>query len=275
MSSLADAGNVVLIAWPTALATVSICSIARSGRDLLAQVAHEVLLAGDADEVRVGVAVADVVERVFVAELLVAGLQVDAGVVGFGAADVLVVVAVVHVYVGAPERVHHFDEAREVDVDDPVQVQPREDFVLDRFGREQRGSLRAADLGADRVRRVDLFVHVLLARGGRDVDFEVSRDRHHGRLALIGVEADQQDRVAVRGIAGVVDVLGFRAPVGSEHQEGLRAAAVFVGDEALRRFDVAHGREDLGGDAADRVQRDRGRGGSADEDDRQARDGET
>ena len=42
--------------------------------DLLAQVAQEVLLAGHPHEVRVGVAVAHVVERVFVAQLLVAGL---------------------------------------------------------------------------------------------------------------------------------------------------------------------------------------------------------
>ncbi len=48
------------------------------GGDLLAQVAQEVLLARHPHEVRVGVAVAHVVERVFVAELLVAGLQVDA-----------------------------------------------------------------------------------------------------------------------------------------------------------------------------------------------------
>ena len=82
-----------------------------AGRDLLAQVAQEVLLARDAHEVRVGVAVAHVVERVFVAELLVAGLQVDARVVRFGRADVLVVVAVVDVDVGAAERVDDPDEA--------------------------------------------------------------------------------------------------------------------------------------------------------------------
>ncbi len=46
-----------------------------AGRDLLAQVAQEVLLARDAHEVGVGVAVADVVEGVFITELLVAGLR--------------------------------------------------------------------------------------------------------------------------------------------------------------------------------------------------------
>ena len=45
--------------------------------DLLAQVAQEVLLARDAHEVRVEVAEAHVGERVVVAELLVAGLEVD------------------------------------------------------------------------------------------------------------------------------------------------------------------------------------------------------
>jgi len=92
------------------------------------------------------VPVANVVEGVFVAELLVAGLQVDARVVGFGAADVLVVVAVVDVDVGAPERVDDFDETGEVDVDDPVQVQPREDFFLDRFRGEQGRALRPPSL---------------------------------------------------------------------------------------------------------------------------------
>ena len=47
------------------------------GRDLLARLAQEVLLAGGADDVVVGVAVARVVERVEAAERLVAGLDVD------------------------------------------------------------------------------------------------------------------------------------------------------------------------------------------------------
>ena len=47
------------------------------GGDLLARLAQEVLLAGGADDVVVGVAVAGVVERVEPAERLVAGLDVD------------------------------------------------------------------------------------------------------------------------------------------------------------------------------------------------------
>ena len=108
ISSLAEAGKVVVIACPTAFATVSSCPQDVRRVDLLAQVAQEVLLAGDPHEVRVGVPVAHVVERVFVAELLVAGLEVDARVVGFGRADVLVVVAMVHLHVDAAERVDEF-----------------------------------------------------------------------------------------------------------------------------------------------------------------------
>ena len=63
-------------------------------------------------------AVAHVGERVFVAELLIAGLEVDAREVRFAESEVLVEVAVVDVDVGAAERVDDSDEAREVDVDD-------------------------------------------------------------------------------------------------------------------------------------------------------------
>ena len=105
---------------------------------LLAQGAQEVLLAGDAHEVRVGVPVAHVGERVFVAELLVARLEVDRREVfrERAAAEI----AVVDVHVGAAEGVHDPDEALEVDVDDRVERETREDFALDRFGREQHAA---------------------------------------------------------------------------------------------------------------------------------------
>ena len=89
--------------------------------DLLSQVAYEVLLARHAHEVRVPVAVAHVAERVLVAELLVPGLEVDFGVV-FGADPVDVVVAVIDVDIHAAQRIDDVDEAREVDVDDSVEL---------------------------------------------------------------------------------------------------------------------------------------------------------
>ena len=51
-----------------------------AGAELVLGLADEVLLAGGADQVGVGVAEADVVERVRAAELLVARLDVDRGV---------------------------------------------------------------------------------------------------------------------------------------------------------------------------------------------------
>ena len=127
--------------------------------DLLAQVAQEVLLARDAHEVRVEVAEAHVGERVVVAELLVARLEVDGGEVFAerAAADV----AVVHVHVGAAERVDDFDEALEVDVDDPVELQSGEHFALDRFRGEHAAAVDAFEPAAERVGGVDLFVRVV------------------------------------------------------------------------------------------------------------------
>ncbi len=107
--------------------------------DLVAQVAKKILLARDTHEVRVGVPVAHVVERVFVAELLIAGLEIDARVVRFRGADVLVEVAVVDLDVRAAKRVDKADETPEVDVNNAVQAQFREDFALDRFGGQQTG----------------------------------------------------------------------------------------------------------------------------------------
>ena len=195
------------------------------GGDLLAQCAQEVLLARDAHEVRIAVAVAHVAERVVVTELLIARLQVDFRVV-FAAFAVDVQVAVVDVHVHAAERVDDLDEAREVDVDDPVDHEAREDFFLDRFRGEFHRAFDAAQLRAVGVRGVDLFLRVVLAFAAFDVDQQVARNRHHRGLALVGVEAHEQDRVAVRRVGAVQRVLGLGAPVGAEHEVGLRAAGV-------------------------------------------------
>ena len=74
-------------------------------RDLLAERAHELLLARDAVEVGVGVPEADEVERLLAVQPLVARLQVDVRVVVVARADVLVVVAAVDVHPDAAELV--------------------------------------------------------------------------------------------------------------------------------------------------------------------------
>ena len=93
-------------------------------RDLLAERAHELLLARDAVEVGVGVPEADEVERLLAVQPLVARLQVDVRVVGRDRADVLVVVAAVDVHPDAAELVHDLLEAVEVDGDQVVDGRP-------------------------------------------------------------------------------------------------------------------------------------------------------
>ena len=237
------------------------------GRDLLAQVAQEVLLARHAHEIRVFVAVAHVAQRVLVAQLLVAGLEVDFRVV-FGRRPVDVVVAVVDVHVHAAERVDHVDEAGEVHVHDAVQLQRGKHLVLDRFRGQHHRPPHAAQPAADRVGGVDLLVRVVLPAGRGDVDLEVARYRQHRGLPLCGVEAHQQHRVAVRRVVAIEGVPGPLAPVRAEDQKGLRAAAVDRGDHALRHPDRP--RENLRRDTAHRVQRHRGRGPAAQQRDRHA-----
>ena len=139
-------------------------------------------------------------------------------------------------------------------VDDAVQFQAREHFTLDRFRGEHHPAPRAAKLVADRVGGVDLFFRIALAVSGFDVDHQVARDRHHRGLALFGVEADEQDRVAVRRVAAVGRVLGAHPPVRAEDQERLWAAVVFGRHHALGSVDLVQLREDLFGDARDLVQ---------------------
>ena len=108
-------------------------------RHPLAGGAEEVLLARGADQVGVGVAVAHVLQRLFAAEQLVAGLDVDFGIFFGGRdADVRVVVAAVDVDVDAVDRVDGADEAEVVDVDDVVDRQPGQ--FLDHL----QGQFRAA-----------------------------------------------------------------------------------------------------------------------------------
>ena len=78
--------------------------------DLLLELPQELLLARGADDVGVLVPVADVVERILAADLLVARLQVDRRVVGL-VSRVVVEVAPVDVDVGAAELVDGLAEA--------------------------------------------------------------------------------------------------------------------------------------------------------------------
>ena len=115
--------------------------------DLLARLAQEVLLAGGADDVVVGVAVAGIVERVVAAQRLVAGLQVDLLVV-VGGVGVAVQVAAVDVDVDAADRVDRAGEAFEVDIDDMVDLDPfgerrRAGQVLDRAAASASGPPKA------------------------------------------------------------------------------------------------------------------------------------
>ncbi len=235
------------------------------GVDLLAQVAQEVLLARDAHEVRVGVTVAHVVERVFVAQLLIAGLQVDARVVGFRRADVLVVVAVIDVDVRAAERVDDFDEAREVDVDDAVELQFREDFAFDRLRREHACAADAPELGAERVRRVDLFFRVHARCGCR------CRPSDHAGSTAPRSGADR-GRSAPAGSCRCAASRSVLRCCASRSGGRSRAPETSAGPRCIRRCRpggvVIVFFEDLVREAVDRVQRD-GRGRRAAERDDQ------
>ena len=87
---------------------------------LLAERAHELLLAGDAVQVVVRVAEAHEVERLLAAQQLIPGLEVDVRVVVVARAGVPVVVAAVDVHPDAAELVDDLFEAVEVDRDEVV-----------------------------------------------------------------------------------------------------------------------------------------------------------
>ena len=153
------------------------------------------------------------VQRLRAAELLVAGLEVDRRVVRAGA-GVVVEVAPVDVDVDALEPVDRAAEAAEVHVDDVVDVDVQQ--VADRADRE----LRAAEV----VGLVDLALPV-----AGDLDLEVARDRHDRHRVLVGVQADDDDRVRAR--PDLADV--GEAAVGAEQEDRLRLAGGHVLEELL------------------------------------------
>jgi len=130
------------------------------------------------------------------------------------------------------------------------------DFV--RVARQQAALARPPELATDRVGGVDLLVAEDFPGLRPDVDEQVAGNREHRRLPVAGVEAHEQQRVAVRRVLAVERVAGVRAAVGAEHQEGLRPAVVFGRDQAFRRLDVAQRREHLGGQVGQPVERHRG-----------------
>ncbi len=167
----------------------------------------------------------------------------------------------------AAECVDDFDEAREVDVDDAVEVpfEFREHFPLDRFGGQHGAAVDPFQLTADRVRRVDLLAGVQLTLGSTDVDHQITRDRHHRGLSLLGIEADQQDRVAVgRGVAFFA-VLRSRSPIGAQHEEvlGLARVVFSFGHEPFGGSDVGPLGQQLVGEFFEPAGRDGVRGHAA------------
>ncbi len=157
----------------------------RAGLDLILERAHEQLLARDAVEVGVRVPVADEVERLVAAELLVAGEEVDRGEAEVAAA--VVEVAPVDVDPDAPDGVDELAEAAEVDRDQVVDGQPGQ--LADGL----EGPLRAAR----RVGVVDPGAEDRLARAV-DLDEEVARERHHRDRLRLRIGTHEHDRVGAR-----------------------------------------------------------------------------
>src|ERR1051326_4556246 len=115
----------------------------QGARDLSFERLQEELLARDAEEVGVEVAIANVGERVVAVEPLVAGPEVDRRVAA--RTGVVVEVAVVDVDPHAAELIDELQEAVEVDGDE----------VVDREASERSHRVLAALRSALRERRVD------------------------------------------------------------------------------------------------------------------------
>ena len=133
------------------------------------ELAHERLLARRADEVGVEVAVADVLQRLQAGELLVAGLQIDLGVVA--GAVVGVQIAPVDIDVDAVERVHRL--AEEVEVDRHVVVDLDAEHLAHGLDRERSAAVGVGIVDLARAEPVD-------------VDPEVARQREQRKRLGLG-----------------------------------------------------------------------------------------
>ena len=198
----------------------------------LRRLAQELLLAGVAEDVRVGVAVADVGQRVRADQALVAGLDVDRREPG----ALRVVVVAVDVDVDAADVVDRALEAVEVDVDDAVDRHLAADRVREQQLDRVQGERRAALV----VGLVDLGVVGVTGDRHR----EVTRQRHHRDPVALRVQPDEHDRVRVRLLGLAVELrVGRRlgAPVGAEHEQRPRTARLDLGELLLRDLDRRRG----------------------------------
>ena len=173
---------------------------------------HELLLAAEPEEVGVGVPVAHEVERLPALQALVAGPEVDRGVVAALEVDV----AAVDVEPDAAELVDALPEAVEVDADQEV----------DRETRQLANRLERPLGAAVRVRGVDSV------RGGAtvralDLDDEVAGKGEHRDRVVRRIGAQEHERVragrsgSVLGTVVVADHERDTGPLGSRHLEHL------------------------------------------------------
>ena len=168
-------------------------------------------------QVGVGVAVADEVERLVAAELLVAGKEVDRRVAEVAAA--VVEVAAVDVEPHAAERVDELVEAAEVDGDQVVDRKPGQ--LPDGLERALRAALREGAVDAGAEGRL---------AGAVDLDEEIARKREQRYRLGVGVGPDEHDRVRARRVA-----LAFAGPLVVADDEGGCGLAGQRDVEALRR----------------------------------------
>jgi hypothetical protein len=190
---------------------------ARARLDLVLERADEELLPRDPVEVVVGVPVADEIERLVAAELLVAGEEVDRRVAEVAAA--VVEVAAVDIDPDPSDRVDELPEPAEVD----------RDQVVDRRVRERTHGLERPFGAAGGVRLVDPRAEDALA-GTVDLDEEVARERQHRDRLRLRVGPDEHDRVRAR-----LDTLALTGALVVAHDERGRGLTGQGDVEPLRR----------------------------------------
>ncbi len=174
-----------------------------AGREAVLQRLDEDLLARGAVDVRVRMAIADVVERLLAVEHLVPGMEVDRCRPGVRSD----VVAAVDLDIHAVQLVHEQLEPVEVDGDDVVDRQAGQ--VADGVERAFRAARRPG-----RVDPVGRARHV--GAVAVDRDDEVARERQHRERVVRRVGADEHDGVRAR--ARDAEALGAGARVIADDQ---------------------------------------------------------
>ena len=201
----------------------------RVGLDLVLERAHEQLLARDAIEVGVRVPVADEVECLIAAELLVAGEEIDRGEAEVAAA--VVEIAPVDVEPDAPDCVDELAEAAEVD----------RDQVVDRNAGQLANGLERALGPARRVGVVDPRAERRPA-GAVDLHEQVARERQHRDRLRVGIGAHEHDRVRARRRS--LPLTG--ALVVADHERRRRLAGQRDVEPLRRDLDLGRRGDDLG-----------------------------